>query len=156
MYRLTLVNRLDAESTVNVTETLSGEQSLDFAFKAGAINAVNDQEISLEDIFMDAYQSADPASGMSPIYGDFGKIKVYHSNLEALLALVASTEAPLGLLPELEIDEDSNSCTWSTWSMVPARKAPRTTATSWKAPPPAVCVSPTRPLCGLLVVPTAP
>lgn len=107
VYRLALVNRIDESSTVNISPTLGGDQTIDFAFKAGAVDPNSDTEISLEDVFMNTYQSADPASGMSPIYGPFGKIKVYHENLAQLLAEVGELEAPLGLLPELTMDEDS-------------------------------------------------
>ncbi len=107
VYRLSLVNRLNESSTVNIAPTLGSDQSIDFAFKEGAVDPNSDTEISLEDIFLSAYQSADPASGMSPIYGPFGRVKVYHENLAQLLAAVGEKEAPLGLLPELTMDEDS-------------------------------------------------
>ncbi len=107
VYRLSLVNRLDESSTVNISPTLGGDQSIDFAFKEGAVDPSSDTEISLEDVFLNTYQSADPASGMSPIYGPFGRVKVYHENLAQLLAMVGELEAPLGLLPELTMDEDS-------------------------------------------------
>lgn len=107
IYRLSLVNRLTESSTVNITPTLGGDQSIDFALKSNAVDPASDTEIALEDVFMNIYQSADPASGMSPIYGPFGKIKVYHENLETVLAMIAEAEAPLGLLPELEMDETS-------------------------------------------------
>lgn len=105
IYRLSIVNRLDAASTVNVTETLGGEQAIDFAFKSGAVDPASDTEISLEDIFLDAYSNFDP--GVTPVYGPFGKVKVYQNHLATVLAMIGSREAPLGLLPELTMDADS-------------------------------------------------
>lgn len=106
LYRLSLVNRLDAASTVNVSETLGGEQSIDFTFKPGAVDPASDTEISLEDIFLPSYQDVD-TPGVTQVYGPFGKLKVYDSNLATVLAMVAEREAPLGLLPEITMDEDS-------------------------------------------------
>lgn len=106
IYRLSLVNRLDASSTVNVTETLSGEQAIDFTFKPGAVDPSSDSEISLEDIFLPAYQDID-TPGITPVYGPFGRLKIYQDNLAAILAMVATTEAPLGLLAETAMDADS-------------------------------------------------
>lgn len=106
VYRLSVVSRRDEASTVNVHETLMGEQALNFTFKDDAIDPATDSEVSLTDIFMPAYQDTD-ATGMTPVYGPFGKIKLYQENLKAVLAMVGELEAPLGLLPVLEMDEES-------------------------------------------------
>ncbi len=42
VYRLSLVNRLDESSTVNISPTLGGDQSIDFAFKEGAVDPSSD------------------------------------------------------------------------------------------------------------------
>lgn len=106
IYRLAVVSRADASSTVIVEETLGGEQQIEFTFKAGAVDPASDTEISIQETFINAYQDIS-TPGMSPIYGPFGKVYVYQDNLELILAQVGETEAPLGLLPELTMDEDS-------------------------------------------------
>ena len=106
VYRLSLVNRLDASSTVNITETIGGEQSIDFVFKSGAVDPASDTEVSLEDIFLPAYQDLD-SPGVTPLYGPFGRLKIYQENFKTVLAMIAATEAPLGLLPDIAIDENS-------------------------------------------------
>ena len=106
LYRLSVVSRRDEASTVNVLETLMGEQSLNFAFKDGVIDPASDTEVSIADTFMPAYQDVDTA-GLTPVYGPFGRVKVYQDNLEAVLAMIGELEAPLGLLPALTMDADS-------------------------------------------------
>ncbi len=106
IYRLALVSRTDASSTVNVTETLSGDQSIDFTFKTGAVDPVTDTEIALDDQFLASYQDTD-SQGVTPVYGPFGRVKVYQDNLETILTLVGGLEAPLGLLHEATMDATS-------------------------------------------------
>ncbi len=106
VYRLSVVNRLDASSTVNVVETLSGEQAIEFSFKPGAVDPISDTEISLDELFLKSYQDLD-TPGMTPVYGPFGRVKVYQSNLETILAMVGGLEAPRGLLAETTMDADS-------------------------------------------------
>lgn len=106
IYRLSLVSRLDETSTVNVVETLSGEQSLDFTFKPDAIDPANDTAISIQETFLKNYQDVD-TQGMTPLYAPFGKIKIYDANLETVLTMVGALEAPLGLLAESTMDSTS-------------------------------------------------
>ncbi|QVD49098.1 hypothetical protein LUCX_28 [Xanthomonas phage vB_XciM_LucasX] len=106
LYRLALVDRESADSTVTVVETLAGDQSIDFSFAEGVIDTGTDTELSLSDLFEKTWSATDTA-GVTPIYGPFGKIKIYQSNLKQILAMVAAAEAPSGLLPELEMDADS-------------------------------------------------
>lgn len=106
IYRLAVVSRQDASSTVNVEETLSGVQTIDFSLKPGAIDTVSDSELYLEDIFTNNYQDLD-TPGTVAKYGPFGRVKIYTQNLEAVLAMIGETEAPLGTLPVSEIDADS-------------------------------------------------
>jgi hypothetical protein len=107
LYRLSLVNRLDIDSTVNVTQTLTGEQAIDFTFKSNTVDTTTDTEVSLVDIFMKAYQDTD-TKGVTPLYGPFGKVKVYEDNLALILTMIGTIEAPLGTLPVETMDENSD------------------------------------------------
>lgn len=106
IYRLSLVSRLDLTSTVNVVETLNGEQAIDFTFKPNTIDLASNTELSIHDTFLKAYQDID-SPGLTPIYSPFGKVKVYDQNLHTILTMVGAAEAPLGLLAEDTMDGDS-------------------------------------------------
>jgi hypothetical protein len=106
VYRLSLVSRLDAASTVNVVETLNGEQAFDFSFKPDAIDPASDTDLSIQNTFLKAYQDIDTPA-MTPLYSPFGKIKIYDQYLRTVLAMVGAVEAPLGLLAEDTMDADS-------------------------------------------------
>lgn len=108
LYRLTLVQRTDATSTANIVETLNGEPTMDFTFKPGAINKLIDQQMSLEDIFIDAYQDLE-TQGFPPIRGPFGRLKVYDDNLLEVLQMVATTEGAFDLVPEEAADDPEYS-----------------------------------------------
>lgn len=108
LYRLALVERPSAETTAQAVETLFGEQFIDFAFKPGAIDTKTDSELSLEDIFMDAYQDIS-SPGMPPQYGPFGRFKIYEDNLAEVLTMIGALEAPRGLLTTTTIDADSEN-----------------------------------------------
>lgn len=110
LYRLSVVKRSEVTSTANVVETLNGEPTMDFTFKPNAINTIIDQQMSLEDIFIDAYQDVETA-GFPPIYGPFGRIKVYDDNLLELLQKVAVSELDTSstLIPEEAADDEEYS-----------------------------------------------
>lgn len=106
LFRLQLVSRADATVTPQVVETRFGEQFIDFAFKPDAVNTKNDTEVSLEDIFLPSYQDLD-SPGLPAEYGPFGRFHIYRDNLETVLAMIGSAEAPMGLLPEATMDSNS-------------------------------------------------
>lgn len=92
LYRLQLVQRNDTTSTASYLNTLLGEPSVTFSLKPNAINPQTDEELSLEDIFIHAYQVLDQR-GFPPQYGPFGRIHIYRSNLESILTDVTEAEA---------------------------------------------------------------
>lgn len=107
IYRLSVVRRNDADSTTNIMNTLLGSPTLDFSLKPDAIDLTTDSEVYLERTFMDAYQAADPSSGLSPVYGAFGGIHIYEEHIAEVLAMIGAKEAPAGLLPEPTMDATS-------------------------------------------------
>lgn len=98
LYRIQLVERSDATSTPVVLETLQGEQFLNFAFKDGVINADTDQDLSFNEIFMDAWNQ-EASGGYPQIRGPIGNYHIYESYLESLLEDAQSLEANYGLVP---------------------------------------------------------
>lgn len=91
LFRFTLLKRSDASTTPMVVETLQGEQFLDLALKPNAINTLVDSEVSLDRVLLPAYEDTQSV-GFPPYYGPFGRIHVYHDNIELLLSLFAEAE----------------------------------------------------------------
>lgn len=99
LYRIQIVGRTDPSVLPTVSETIEGEQYVDIAFKEDAVDTSTDTELGISSIFLDAYQNlSDPTT--PNVYGPFGQLHVYEDNLKAVLAMIATAEAPEGLLPE--------------------------------------------------------
>lgn len=108
LYRFQLVSRADASTSPFVVETLMGEQALDLTFKPGAINTINDTEVSIEDVLLDAYQDL-ATPGYPKQWGPFGRLKVYQDNLKSVLAMIGAAEAEFGLLSTEDITAASEN-----------------------------------------------
>lgn len=106
LYRLQLVARDDVSSTPVITQTLGGDQYVEFTFKPGAIYLNTDTVYDIESIFLDAYQDLG-TPGVPPTYGPFSQLHVYDANITAILAMVGAAEAPQGLLPAMTMDATS-------------------------------------------------
>lgn len=83
--------RPDALTTPVTSTTLSGAQSFAFVLKPGLIDRNFEAQMYLGDIFMDKYQNT-KTRGVSPTYGDFGRIRVYEANLASVLGMVYDAE----------------------------------------------------------------
>ncbi len=97
--RLQMVSRLTTVSSPVITQTQSGSQWIDFAFKAGAYDPNTDQDFDFTNAIAAGYSQHNVA-GNPPVYGPFETSKIYTANLETILNMIATTEAPKGLLPE--------------------------------------------------------
>lgn len=107
LYRIQLVSRQDSSLSPTTVETLFGEQSIDFAFKAGAVDTTTDTDISFDQIFLQSYQALDNP-GTPAQYGPFSRAHFYKDNFELVSALIASLEAPVNAnLPATSIDVTS-------------------------------------------------
>lgn len=91
-FRIQCVYRKDELSTPTIVETLSAEQFKDVTWKAGVIDRNTDSKISIEDVFLQAYQDFDSTVN-PPTYGPFGEMHIYHDNLEDILSDVYATES---------------------------------------------------------------
>lgn len=103
LYRLQLVERKDEGSTPVVVETLHGEQFMNFAFKDDVVNERTDQDLSLNEIFMETWNQ-EAAGGYPQIRGPIGDYHVYDEYLEELLWDAMQVEAEYGLVP---LDQDA-------------------------------------------------
>ena len=106
LYRFQAVSRTSAASSGTVVETLGGDQWLTFTFKEGAIDLSTDSELSWTDVFPLAYTDQD-TPGLPPVYGPFGRSKIYKDNLTTVLAMIGAKEAAYGTLPVPSMDAQS-------------------------------------------------
>ena len=105
LYRLAILERPDANSTAVVQETITGEQTLDLVFKEGTIHPVTGKQLYIKDRLIEDYQLlTDPS--VTPIYGPFGRMHVYRTNLNEILTALAdgSTEQGNILIGEGDYD----------------------------------------------------
>ena len=103
MYRFALVERPDAFSTPNVKETIQGEQSVDFAYKAGVINTRTDKLVSVEDILLQSW-NAPAINGIPATVGVINEQHVYSDNIATLLAQFQEAEAEFDLISDAAED----------------------------------------------------
>lgn len=92
-FRMACVYREDLLSTPKVVETLSAEQWKDVCWKPEVIDRNTDSKISIQEVFIQAYQDFDSTVN-PPTYGPFGELHVYQENIESILAAVYATEVP--------------------------------------------------------------
>lgn len=100
LFRIAFVERDALTSTPKVLETLWGENSVDFSFKEGVYNDRTDKDLFIDDIVLPSY-SQEKAAGLDEIRAPFGKVHVYHDNLEFVLEALQSTEVPADVVETL-------------------------------------------------------
>lgn len=84
IYRLSCLERPALSSTPNVEQTVGGDLSIDAALQRDLVHPTTNLPISIEDNFIQAYQDLD-TPGQAPVYGPFGGIKLYKTNLDTVL-----------------------------------------------------------------------
>jgi hypothetical protein len=102
MYRFAMVERPDEFSTPNVKETIQGEQSVDFTYKAGVINR-NDKLVSVDDVLLQSW-NASAINGIPATVGVINDHHVYHDHIATLLAQFQAAEAEFDLISDLDED----------------------------------------------------
>lgn len=90
-FRMACVYRNDELSTPTIVETLTAEQFKDVTWKADVIDRNTDSKLSVEDVFLQAYQDFDSVVN-PPTYGPFGEMHIYHDNLKDILDELYATE----------------------------------------------------------------
>lgn len=82
--RMGVVRRNTKTQTSKLQETLFGEQNVLVTLKPDVINSIDDNQLSVTDVFLDAYQNlTDPA--YPALFGEFGEMHVYDDNIQLLL-----------------------------------------------------------------------
>lgn len=90
-FRMACVHRKDDLSTPTIVETMTAEQFKEVTWKNGVIDRNTDSKLSVEDVFLQAYQDFDSTVN-PPTYGPFGELHIYHSNLDSILEDLYDTE----------------------------------------------------------------
>ena len=108
-FRMAVVRREEASTTVSVKENLSGEKNVLVTLKPNATNPITTGSISIDEVFLDSYQNIKDVR--YPIQlGDFGEVKVYQDNVDLLLSKVYASEKTYieSLTPVTEYMTDFN------------------------------------------------
>lgn len=103
MYRFSMVERPDEFSTPNVKETILGEQSVDFTYKAGVINSRTEKLVSVDDALLQAW-NAPSVNGIPAKVGVINDHHVYADNIALLLKQFQTAEAEYDLISAEEED----------------------------------------------------
>lgn len=90
-FRIACINRADANSTPTIVNTLTGAPYIDFVLKPDTIDKTFGQVVSIQDIFLDAYQSLNKP-GEVDVIGQFGRFHAYDQNIKTVLDLVYDAE----------------------------------------------------------------
>ncbi|WP_144106695.1 hypothetical protein [Paraburkholderia sp. BCC1886] len=94
-FRISCVQRTATNTTGSLVAAQSGAQYLDFTFKPKTIDLAMDDQISIQDTFIAAYQSLNQASGVADVFGPFGQLFTYDDNIATLVAMFYAAELPL-------------------------------------------------------------
>lgn len=90
LYRFTCFERAAKNSSSFLQETITGESNIDLGFKNNIFHPQTNLELGFNQRFVNAYQSISN-DGFVPLYGPFGRTKLYEDNLLAILQLLATT-----------------------------------------------------------------
>lgn len=92
-YYISVVARQEGLTTAKVVKTIFGDQKIMVTFKPEVIDPLTDKELYIGDTFLDSYQNlTEPKYGLQ--VGDFGRMKIYQSNVELLVKMFHTAEIP--------------------------------------------------------------
>jgi hypothetical protein len=92
-FRVSCVTRPLASSTGSVARMTNGSTYLDVTFKPAAIDTALDAQISIQDIFLNAWQDLNNPAGTADVYGPFGSLHVYDGNVATLVGMFYAAES---------------------------------------------------------------
>lgn len=93
-FQMSAVSRLDANSVATVKPQISGDTVLEFVLPNGVINPLTNDQISLADVFDQAWSRTNRV-GFAPVYADIAGMHIYHANIETVLGLTYAAEQAL-------------------------------------------------------------
>lgn len=89
LYRLFMIERDDAASSPALVETLLGDQSVDLTFKPNVLHPLTKQPLTANRSVIPPYENLKDKS-IVPIYGPFGRIHTYDTNIKDILDILIS------------------------------------------------------------------
>lgn len=89
IYQAQMIERPDAKTRPNVIKTKLGSPSISFSFKPNAIDPATDNNLDVDQIFLDTWRNLEVSP---PMYGNFNEMKVYHDNINEVINMVYSSE----------------------------------------------------------------
>lgn len=92
-FQLAVKSRPDQLTSPSTVNTLSGSPTIPFTLKPGLRDRNNGGQLYIGDVFVKAYQDIS-TPGMSPIIGDFDRLKVYDNNIKTTLSMIYEAEVP--------------------------------------------------------------
>lgn len=92
-FRLAPVQRTDANTVGKRVATVSGDQYLDVVFTPNTRNKYTLKDMFIEDLIITSYEDLDTV-GYPPLYGPFGQVHVYSSELATQVAAFYAAETP--------------------------------------------------------------
>lgn len=87
-YRFMTVEKENVNATPDPVSLLTGDSAIDVTFKPSAISNLTKNPITLARTFVPAY-SRKATAATSAVYGNWGRVKVYESQIETLLGILA-------------------------------------------------------------------
>ena len=92
-YRVTLVERKDANSSARIINNIFGEKLDDFCLKPDLVDTDYGKSRYADDIIVRGYQDLNPQPGNPLRYGAFGRLFVYQDNLALISKGILKEEA---------------------------------------------------------------
>lgn len=123
-FRLAAIKRLTSNSTATIVQSESGEQSVEFVFKPNQRNATTTAQISLNDVYLKAYQSTTDRR-FAPKFADLGNMHIYTSYINTVNALIyASEKSHTGAGSDFTVDATDEAFLVNLFSGVSSKNAP--------------------------------
>lgn len=94
-YRLSFAQRADVMSNSKVVPTIAGSQYVDFCFVPNTIFKAANQQLFAGVAILKPYQDISNPNGNPDTYGPFGRLAVYQTQINALVAELYAAEEPL-------------------------------------------------------------
>ena len=92
-FYMAMIRRPDANTSPAVVETIFGEQYCLITAKPDVIDPSTDKSIYIGDTLLSSYQNITDLR-YPPVYGDFSELAIYQENIDLLLGLFHTAEAP--------------------------------------------------------------
>jgi len=105
LYRLSILERVNQNSTGSVLMNMNGEPTVEFSLKAGVVDPKTNVNYSYDKRILKAFEDNDP-----DVFSGYGPLKtfhVYNANLKTVLDMILSTEEEYGLITSTVTPEQS-------------------------------------------------